>query len=388
MAGVFREVQPTARFGDEFIEFIKDRSQGFIARRNICRQRPSRVREGQGSGVGRPESLQNGKEAGCTGVSQSRQCAFHNPSSLVGNNKLILQEALRSVHPIPIAHPIEWMEETRNRMDLIRSALRVFAEPRLIERTHGRRVQQAVRDESRSAWQGRCRVRERGIRLLARQLLTAGVITSGEHAPSRRCDAVDPRDRIPVVVIALDHASHHVVEVRAPHGVHAHTRRLDRKETERRFDDHSRQAHSTDSGPEHFFGRRVRGRQNQLLARPVDNTHRDNVTSETTFDVVVLAVNVGRDRPTDGDESSARRDGDEKTGRHDRSQNLVDARASICRHGAAIDIKFEPVQARHVENCGPTALCCVAVTATEASREHTPGTRVSDGCSNIVVRGW
>ena len=79
------------------------------------------------------------------------------------------------------------------------------------------------------------------------------------------------------------------------------------------------------------------------MARPVDNTHGDNVASEATFDVVVLAVNVGRDRPTDGDESSARRDGDEKTCRHDRSQNFVDARAGIRRHSAAIDIKLEPV---------------------------------------------
>ena len=299
--------------------------------------------EGQGSGVGRPESLQNRQEAGSASISQSRQRSFDDPSRFVGNNKLILQEALWSVDPIPIAHPIEWVEETRNRMDLIRSALRVFAEPRLVERTHGRRVQQAVRDESRSARQGRCRVRERCIHLLTRQLLTASVITSGEHTPTRRCDAVDPRDRIPVVVIALDHAGHHVVEVVAPHSVHTHTRRLNGEKTERRFDDHSCQTHSTDGGPEHVLGRRVRGRKNQLVARPVDNTHRDNVTSETTFDVVVLAVNVGRNRPTDRDESSARRDGDEKTGRHDRSQDFVDARAGISRHSAAIDIKLEPV---------------------------------------------
>ena len=65
------------------------------------------------------------------------------------------------------------------------------------------------------------------------------------------------------------------------------------------------------------------------------------MASEATFDVVVLPKNVGRDRPTDGDESSARRDGDE-TCRHDRSQ-ISSMLAPASAVTVPLSISLEPV---------------------------------------------
>ncbi len=76
----------------------------------------------------------------------------------------------------------------------------------------------------------RC-VRARGRPIGRRQIVERRVVAARQHGAAEVAttgEAVDPRDRVAVVVVAFEHARHAVVDVGGAFGVAHDARRLDR----------------------------------------------------------------------------------------------------------------------------------------------------------------
>ncbi len=91
------------------------------------------------------------------------------------------------------------------------------------------------------------------------------------------------------------------------------------------------------------------------------------------FDVVVLPVNVAGDRPADGDEAGARRDGNEESAWHEVAQQLVEGHGTGRGDGALMGVEHDAVGAT-VELDDETAavLSRVSVRTTESASDDTP----------------
>ena len=177
-------------------------------------------------------------------------------------------------------------------------------------------------------------------------------------------EAVDPRHRVPVVGVVLEHARHHGVEVAAPLGVRAHERRLDRKEPQGEVGDHAGEAERAGGAPEQLgIGS---GRDFDHLLRRVQRERLD-VVGEAAVDVVVLAVHVGGERAADGHEPRARRDGHEEAERERGADERVDAHARVDPRNAGVGVDVElVVEGAAVEHGAARVLRRVAVAAPEA----------------------
>lgn len=92
------------------------------------------------------ESFQHSEEGGALRGRESFEAFSDHLISRVGHDVLVLQEPTTAVDAVPIAHPVEWMEEGRNRFKFSDFMLRCFAEPQFIEGAHGEAIQESVRD--------------------------------------------------------------------------------------------------------------------------------------------------------------------------------------------------------------------------------------------------
>ena len=186
---------------------------------------------------------------------------------------------------------------------------RGLAEPELVEGADGQRVEQAARRSQRHPGQlagheGPGLVGVAG--QAGGQVGEPGVVAPGEHraaeAAARRL-AVDPGHRVPVAVVTVQHLVHDVVEVDGPLGVDQHVAGLHRDHLQGGVGHDPGEAHAAGRGPEEI-GVRVGG--DGVGPGRGDQGHRHDVRAEAAVDVVVLAVDVGGDRPADRHQAGAR----------------------------------------------------------------------------------
>jgi hypothetical protein len=183
-------------------------------------------------------------------------------------------------------------------------------------------------------------------------------------------------------VVGGGQAGHQVVEVAGALGVDPHQRGLHRLEPHGRGEDHPGQAHPAGGGVEQIGAARddpdpAVGRQ-QLQG--------DHVPRERARDVVVLAVDVGADRPADGDVARAGGDRHEPAERQQQAHQRVQGDARVAEHGAALDVDgVDAVQARHVEHGPARVLRGVAVRPAQAPGDAAAGPAVPDGGDRLRV---
>ncbi len=207
-------------------------------------------------------------------------------------------------------------------------------------------------------------------RSFGRQLVAPGVIAARQdRTPERRApsDAVDPRDRIAVVGVALEHARHHGVEVGAALVGGAEQRRLHPEQPEDHLGDDAGEPHGAGGAPEEL--RVGVGRDGHDSLGRVQHERLD-VVGDAAFDVVVLPVDVGGERTAHGDEPRPGGDGDEEAEREDEAQERVEADAGGDAHGATGGVDVDHVGERPaVEHRAAGVLRRVAVAAAEPARD-------------------
>lgn len=203
---------------------------------------------------------------------------------------------------------------------------------------------------------------------------------AGGPAPGQQ---VDPGDRVAVAVVGVGEAGHQVVEVARAFGVDAHQRGLDRQQPDRRGEDHPGQAHAARRRLEQ---RRARHHRTDL---PVggEQFQGQHMAGEGTGDVVVLAVDVGADRPADGHIAGAGRDRHEPAERQQHLHQPVQGDARVAQHGAAVGVdRVHPVQARHVEHGTARVLRRVPVGPSQPSRDAPARAALPDREGGLLVR--
>ena len=212
------------------------------------------------------------------------------------------------------------------------------------------------------------------------------MVAAGEDRAAGRGAAgqqVDPGDRVAVAVVGGRQPGHQVVEVRRPLGVDRHQRGLDRLEPDRRGEDHAGQAHAAGGGVEQ--GRA--GDHRADLAVGGEQFEGQHVPREGARDVVVLAVDVGADRPADRDVAGAGGDRHEPAERQQHLHQPVQGDARVAQHGAAGGVdRVDTVQARHVEHGPARVLRRVPVRPSQAPGDAAAGPAVPDGCRGLLVR--
>ena len=93
---------------------------------------------------------------------------------------------------------------------------------------------------------------------------------------------------------------------------------------------------------------------------------------EAPFDVVVLAVDVGRERATDRHVAGARGHRHEPTEGDDSAHQLVEAETGVGRHSACLHVEgAQGGEPGHVEHRAAGVLRGVAVAAAQAARDDT-----------------
>jgi hypothetical protein len=155
------------------------------------------------------------------------------------------------------------------------------------------------------------------------------MIAAGDHAPPAGVDAVDPRNAVAVAVIVGDHARHHCIEVLGPLGVHADPGTGHRDEIEGGLGDHPGEPHAGDRRPE-LIRRVILRPQDPLAAKAIDQPHLVHMRAEGAGDVVVLAMDVGRDRAAHADHPGTRGHRHEEAARDDRAHDCVQAGPGPC----------------------------------------------------------
>ena len=164
----------------------------------------------------------------------------------------------------------------------------------------------------------------------AGELVAADEVALDQHRPAQRAppgQEVDPCHRVAVPPASFGQQREERVEIGHPIGVDPEQARLDRVQADRRLDDRAGQAHAPARGPERLGI--VVGGQRSAAAVGLRQHQRLDVGAEAPGGVMVLAVDIGRDRPPDGDVTGAGRHRHEPTLGHDlrsRSSREVPAR--------------------------------------------------------------
>ena len=200
------------------------------------------------------------------------------------------------------------------------------AEPHLVERADRQRVQQRFRHHFGALAISRGANSRAWRTLLRRQLVERRVVAACQHRPAELPplrEAVDPRDGVPVAVVAVEHARHAVVDVCGSFGVDGHVRGLDRLQLQRRLGDDPGEPHAARGRPERVgVGVRVDG---DRAVRGGDELHPLDGVAEAAEPE--LAVDVGGDRAADGDVAGAGHDHREPAERDERAHQHVEAHA-------------------------------------------------------------
>ena len=256
---------------------------------------------------------------------------------------------------------------------------RRLAVPDLVEGLDAQQVDQAVRQprrRRRAACAARMHVRScvprRG------RSSSVGVVAAGQHRPPEVTagrEAVDPRHRVLVVVVAVEHARHAVVDVGRAFGVAHDPRRLDRLQLERRVGDDAGETHAAARRPERL--RVGVGIERARALRRGDDPHPLDVVGERS--VAELAVDVGGDRAADRDVARPRDDHREPTQREQHAQQRVEAHAALDGDGALVDVDREDrVEVAARQHVAAGVLRGVAVGTTQAPRDHAARARRGD----------
>ena len=378
---VLGEVQAPAGVEHESVEAGEQLRQAGAAGGHVDRQRPPLDREAERSRVARSETLQHREEDRQRG---RRDALDHGAQRRLGterHDELVLHEPAAAVDAVPLADQVERMEVGRDRLQLAFAYARRLAVPHLVEGGDRQSIDDArPRDDRRQRHQLLAGVRQRSAGVLGVELGRAGVVGVGQHAPSEVAAGrkqVEPGHRVAEVGVVLRHARHDLVEVVDPPRVDRHQAGVDRDQPERRIEDHTGQPHPADGRPEQL---RVAvrtdlddGRVGQHQPQPGD------LIAERPVEVVVLAVDVAGDRPTDRDEARARGDGHEPTARHDDVEQVVEADPGRHGHGAGGVVDLHCVVGRaQPQHVSTAVLRGVAVRAPETAGDAAPIGQVLD----------
>ncbi len=137
--------------------------------------------------------------------------------------------------------------------------------------------------------------------------------------------AVDPCHGESVVVVSRLHGGHGVVKAVKPFGINLHPCRLDSLESECGFHYDARQSHTAGRGPEKIG---VVIRADGDTPDRGDQRKRCDVGAEAAIAVVILAVHIGRDRPTHGDLPGPGRHRNEPAAWKRRADECIETHAS------------------------------------------------------------
>ncbi len=296
-------------------------------RRNVECQSPARGGEAEWRRVARTHALEHGEEAGGAATGELLDDGAHRRFLPERDDELVLHQTADAVETVPADHHVEGVEERGNALQLTLLVAGRLAVPELVEDTDGEPVENSHRRHQRRYQY--LNPRPIGTRLLgvARpELVHARMITAGQHtAPEATTlgHQIDPGDAVAVVVVTFAHRREQGIDVGKALGVHRHPTGLDRYQAEGGFEDHSGEAHPADRRPEQF---RIRVRPDGHL-RPVSEEKGEglDMVAEGSLDVMVLAVHVAGDRPTDGHEAGPGGDRHEPSPRHEHLQQFVDA---------------------------------------------------------------
>ena len=173
--------------------------------------------------------------------------------------------------------------------------------------------------------------------------------------------------------VGLAHPGHARVQVRRPLGVHEHPRRLDGYQSQRRVGDDPGEAHAARGRPEQL-GILVRATFH-VLGRG-DKPESFHVRADRPVLMVVLAVDIARDRAANGHVSRAGSHRYEKAPRHDDTQQRVEGAAGLHPDTAREMVQVhDPAEPGAVEDRPAGALGGVPVRAPEAPRQVVTGLR-------------
>ena len=269
-----------------------------------------------------------------TGVDDHRHATAERLVGLERHDELVLQEPMRPVHPVPLGDDVQRMEELGDVLHLAHPVVRRLAVPELAERLGRGLVDQPVGEDLRhGAQRGGDEPQRVAAPQLGRQIGQPRLAAAGQHRPAQVLAPgyrVEPGDRVGVCVVAGRHRGHQIVEVGAPVGVDDEVGGLGALQGHRCGQHGPGQAHAADGRPEDPLGVGVR-RHGPHLTVGHQQVQRDDVVAEAALGVVVLAMHVGGDRPTDGDLAGARQHRDPQAEREQRPHQGVQAHPGLHR---------------------------------------------------------
>ena len=290
-----------------------------------------RVQPGVGklehSVVGVADPLQHGEEARLPGRRRPRDDRAQRVDRLERHDELVLQEPADAVEPVPLTdlssgwkNPVIDSRPTR-----CVGALRYHSS--LNARTASRLSTFGIAAGTVASAGGVNASGSAAGRVPGAEVVERGVIAEREHGATEAGAArheVDPRHRVPVVVVAGSIRSSRRRDWSIRSVIDQAPTRLDREHPERRVDDDAGEAHPADRRPPQLRIGVVGDRRARRPSASSSVIARD-MAPEGAVGVVVLAVDVAGDRAADGDEPGPRRDRDEPAARHEMPQQLVEA---------------------------------------------------------------
>ena len=166
-------------------------------------------------------------------------------------------------------------------------------------------------------------------------------------------------------------------------------RGLDGGGLERRLDDHPGQSHAADRRPEQrgVVGAAAIGRERPHRAVRRHQRHRPQVRAERAVDVMVLAVDVSRDRAADGHVPRPGRHRHEPAQREQVAHQRLEAQPGRRRDEPGVGVD-DPVasESGDVEDVAARDLGGVAVRASEPARDHAAPARAGEQGPHVVDR--
>ncbi|MHC2511535.1 hypothetical protein ACVII1_006773 [Bradyrhizobium elkanii] len=346
-ARVLGEIEPPAGIDHQRVELVKKPEQR-VADRKVHRQRVAAERKRH-----RPAAfaklLEHREKRRIAAPRHAIENFGENAARAVErDHALILHEATPAVDPVPIGDRIE-RKEIRVPMDQPRLARMrgAAAEVQLIEHPHRCAIEQPSRKQLRDREPRRAKPGKR-LEVGPQHILVAarGVLGQIEQRPSERRaarQAVDPGHRIGARCAAFQLIDRRV-EIAGDAGVLPQPGGLDRQQPQRRVEDHARQAHAAQRRREQRGVFRTRA-GDDLAARQREAERIDD-GAETAIAMMVLAVNVGRDRAADRHEFRAGHDLEEEAARLENGKDVRDSHAGFDRQSRGCGIEApHPVQA-------------------------------------------
>ena len=202
------------------------------------------------------------------------------------------------------------------------------------------------------------------------------MVAPGEHGPMvpvTMAETIEPGHAVAITVVTVLHRRHEVVQARESLAVDPYPGRLYRDQPQGGADHDAGQAHSAGGGPEQLrVG--VLGHGEGPGGRDQGQLH--HVVGETAVAVMVLPVDVRRDRTTDRHITGPRRDRDEPPRRNDVPHQVVqaDATTDVDRSRRIVELP-DVGESGRLDGEPSTALRRVSVAPAQASGDDAAGLR-------------